>query len=152
MHECDDAKPVQTPLTLVMTIKSEEDAKALQELLAHVHSLPPEQNPIVVALEEIGTVHFARFTFLEDNTKLAVITTFDGPFERYILDFVNSIGHIFDKLLAHMADAPPLPVREHRQEFLQYVRDHDLPSLEPFYSAYPKLTVLTIKHLAAQGS
>ena len=150
MQVPDEAKPVQTPLTLVMTIKSEEDAKALQELLTHIHSLPPEQNPIVVALEEIGTVHFARFTFLEDNTKLAVITTFDGSFERYILDFVNSIGHIFDKLLEHMADAPPLPVREHRQEFLQYVRDHDLPSLEPFYSAYPKLTVLDIKHLAAE--
>ncbi len=152
MQERDDTKPVQTPLTLVMTIKSEEDAKALQELLAHIHSLPPEQNPIVVALEEIGTVHFARFTFLENNTKLAVITTFDGPFETYILDFVTKIGDIFDKLLEHMADAPPLPVHEHRKEFLQYVRDNDVPSLEPFYSAYPKLTVLDIKHLAAEGS
>ncbi len=152
MQVSDKTTPVQSPLTLIMTIKSEEDSKALRELLDHIHSLPPEQNPIVAALEEIGTVHFARFTFLENNTKLAVITTYDGSFERYIHDFVNVIGHIFDQLLEHMADAPPLPVAEHRAEFLQYVRDNDLPSLEPFYSAYPQLTVLDIQQLAAQGS
>lgn len=140
--------PVQNPLTLVMTIKSDADSQALQQLLHHIQGLPPEQNPIFRALEKIATVHFARFTFLENNTKLAVITTYDGSFDTYINEFVNEIGEVFDTLLSHMADAPPLPVAEHRQEFLQYVKDHDAGGLEPFYSAYPDLTVLDIQALA----
>lgn len=76
-------------------------------------------------------MRFARFVFLESNTRLAVITTYDGDFEKYIMDFVDHIGDIFDMLLKFMADAPPLPVREHRQEFLDYVRSHDLRCIEP---------------------
>ncbi len=136
--------PVQNPLTLIMKIRSPQDYQQLHQTLVQLHSLPPTENPITVALHKIGTVHFARFVFLENNTKLAVITTYDHDFETYITDFVDEIGHVFDMLLSHMEDAPPLPVTDHRQEFLQYVRDHDIPAIQPFYSAYPTLTVLDI--------
>jgi hypothetical protein len=139
---------MQNPLTLVMPIKSPEDFEKLHQTLMQVQAAPPEQNPIMVALNKIATVHFARFVFLENNTRLAVITTYDGDFDRYINDFVDNIGHVFDMLLQFMADAPPLPVAEHREEFLQYVRDHDLRCVEPFYSAYPELTVLDIQTAA----
>src|SRR3954454_14523393 len=70
---------VQHPLTLVMSIKSPEDRRALQAKLDRVQSLPRDQNPVIVALDKIGTVHFARFVFI-DETRLAVITTYDGDF------------------------------------------------------------------------
>jgi len=143
-------KPIQSPLTLVMPIASEEAYQQLSQTLLKVQSLPAEQNPIVSALTKIATVHFARFVFLENNTRLAVITTYDGDFDKYIMDFVDHIGDVFDMLLQFMADAPPLPVREHRQEFLDYVRSHDLRGIEPFYSAYPQSTVLDI--LQATGA
>ena len=44
-----------------------------------------------------------------------------------------------------MEAAPPLPVQKNRKEFLKYVTDNDLRGIEPFYSAYPKATVLDIK-------
>lgn len=141
-------KPVQNPLTLIMKIKSEADYSQLNQKLQQIQSLPPTENPIAVALTKIATVHFARFTFLENNTKLAVITSYDGDFDTYINEFVNKIGDIFNTLLMHMENAPPLPVQTHRQEFLQYVKDNDAPSLQPFYSAYPTLTVLDILALA----
>ena len=144
-------KPVQNPLTLIMTIKSTEDYEQLNALLHHIQSLPPTENPIAIALNKIATVHFARFVFLENNTKLAVITTYDGSFEKYINEFVNEIGDVFNQLLSHMAGAPTLPVQENRQEFLAYVKANDLPTLQPFYSAYPTLTVLDIQALADQG-
>lgn len=140
----DDDKPVQNPLTLVMTIKSKKDAQALHQLLDKIQGLPPDENPVVVALNKIATVHFARFVFLNNDANLAVITAYDHSFEDYINDFVTEIGHVFDQLLAHMADAPPLPVREHREEFLAYVRANDVPPVGTFYSAYPQLTVLDI--------
>ena len=148
--DCDDhVQPVQRPLTLIMPITSPEDAAALRALFGHLQSQPPEVNPVRVALGKIGTVHFARFTFLDDDSKLAVITSYDGRFDTYINEFVNEIGDVFDKILAHVADAPPLPVTVHRQEFLRYVADHDVPSVD-FYSAYPDLTVLDILALADQ--
>ncbi len=137
-------KAVQNPLTLVMTIKSEDDFKQLSALLTQIQSAPPDKNPIWVALNALKTVHFARFVFLEGHTKLAVITTYDGTFEDYINEFIDSIGDVFNALLAHMKDASPLPVQKYRKEFLEFVRVHDLRAIEPFYSAYPTATVLDI--------
>src|SRR5919202_3359272 len=100
-------KPVQNPLTLIMKIKSPADYQQLNQMITHIQSLPPDQNPIARALTRIATVHFARFVFLENNTKLAVITAYDGDFETYINEFVNEIGDVFNGLLAHMDGAPP---------------------------------------------
>ena len=127
-----------------MTIKSEADFNALSALLHKIQSAPPEKNPIWTALDKLKTVHFARFVFLENNTKLAVITTYDGSFDEYINEFIDEIGDVFNALLAHMKDASPLPVQQNRQAFLDYVRKNDLRAIEPFYSAYPKATVLDI--------
>ncbi len=88
-----------------------------------------------------GGIQFNCWT----TRKLAVITTYDGSFEDYINDFIDEIGDVFNALLAHMADAPPLPVQKNRKEFFDYVRANDLRAIEPFYSAYPKATVLDIK-------
>ena len=135
---------VQHPLTLVMTIKSPEDRARLDATLQQMQSLPPERNPIATALDTIGTVHFARFVFL-DETRLAVITTYDGDFDVYVNEFVDHIGEVFDALLQHIADAPPLPVQQHRAEFLAFLGAHDLGCIPPFYSAYPDRTVLDIR-------
>lgn len=139
----------QNPLTLVMKIKSPEDGMALDALLGKFLSLPRDQNPIDVALDKLAKVHFARFVFLENHTQLAVITSYDDSFEDYINDFVNVIGDIFNALLNHMADAPPLPVQNNRQAFLEYVRKNDLRCVGSFYSAYPTLGVKTILAQAA---
>jgi hypothetical protein len=136
--------PEQNPLTLVMTIKSPAAAEQLIGLLTKFDQLPTNQNPINIALDNLKTVHFARFVFLENNTKLAVITTYDGSFDDYINDFVNHIGDIFNALLQQMADAPPLPVQENRDAFLAYVKANDLKCFGTFYSAYPKASVMDI--------
>jgi hypothetical protein len=138
-------KAVQSPLTLIMKIKSDADYQQLKDLLQHIQSLPPENNPIWVALDKLANVHFARFAFLENNTRLAVITTYDGTFEDYINEFIDAIGDVFNGLLAHMAEAPPLPVQRNRTEFLAYVKANDFRGIEPFYCAYPTATVLDIK-------
>lgn len=147
-EQMSEIKPVQNPLTLIMKIKSEADYEQLNQILQEIQSLPPTQNPIVIALNKIATVHFARFVFLENNTKLAVITSYDGDFDKYIKDFVREIGDIFNQLLEHMENAPPLPVQSYPEEFLKYVRDNDVPILGSLYSAYPTLTVVDILALA----
>lgn len=135
---------VQSPLTLVMPVRPEARA-ALRAEVEQLQALPRDRNPVITALDAIGTVHFARFVFLDDDERLAVITTYDGDFERYIMDFVDHIGPVFDMLLRHMVDPPPLPVQQHPEEFLAYVRRHDLGCVGPFYSAYPTRPVIDIR-------
>ena len=137
-------KAVQSPLTLIMRIKSPEAAAQLEALLHRIQNAPPGKNPVWNALDRLLTVHFARFVFLENKTRLAVITTYDGSFDDYINDFIDAIGDVFNSILQFMEGAPPLPVQQNRQAFLDYVRTNDLRGLEPFYSAYPTATVVTI--------
>ncbi len=138
-------KPVQSPLTLIMAIRSPEDFEALNARIHEIQSAPPEKNPIWIALDKLRIVHFARFVFLENNTKLAIITTYDGSFEDYLNEFIDEIGDIFNALLQHMKDAPPLPIQRNRDAFRDYVKTNDLGGIEPFYSAYPQATVLDIQ-------
>jgi hypothetical protein len=140
----------QNPLTLVMTLKSPEDAAQLEAFLVEKAALPDDQNPIRIALNAIGTVHFARFTFLENKTKFAIITEYDGKFEKYLQDFAAKIGPVFDKVFSHMVGGPPAPVSQNVEAFMDYVRANDLGAVS-FYSAYPDLTVLDIKQLAEEG-
>ena len=135
---------VQSPLTLVMPVRPDARA-ALRAEVEQLQALPRDRNPVITALDAIGTVHFARFVFLDDDARLAVITTYDGDFERYIMDFVDHIGPVFDMLLRHMVDPPPLPVQQHPEDFLAYVRRHDLGCVGPFYSAYPTRPVIDIR-------
>ena len=134
---------MQSPLTLIMRIKAGE-YEHIETLLNRIQAAPPDKNPIWRALDKIKTVHFARFVFL-DKTKLAVITTYDGSFDTYINEFIDEIGDVFNAVLQHVDGAPAIPVQQHRQAFLDYVRANDLRGLEPFYSAYPTATVVTIQ-------
>jgi hypothetical protein len=136
-------QPTQNPLTLVMKAKSPDDSTALRQLVEKLQSLPPDQNPITLALNKLSNVHFARFSFLSTD-QLGVITTYDGDFDAYINEFIDNIGDVFNALLVHVENAPPLPVQTHRQEFLNYVRTVDCRCVGPFYSAYPEHTVLDI--------
>lgn len=144
------AKAVQSPLTLVMQIKSPAAYQELNALLHQIQGAPQDKNPVWQALDKLRNVHFARFVFLSNNTQLAVITTYDGTFEAYINEFIDAIGDVFNALLQRMADAPPLPVQKNRDEFLAYVKANDLRAIEPFYSAYPTATVLDIQTALAQ--
>jgi hypothetical protein len=138
-------KTVQNPLTLIMTIKSPEDFQELNARIQQIQSAPPEKNPVWIALDKLKMVHFARFVFLENNTRLAIITTYDGSFEDYLNEFIDEIGNVFNALLQHMEGAPPLPVQQNRDAFHEYVKAHDLACIQPFYSAYPQATVLDIQ-------
>jgi Dyp-type peroxidase family len=141
---------VQHPLTAIMTIKQpvEVHANALKQLLAEKFTI------VEALLDRVGTVHFARFVFLDNDSKLALITTYDGSFDNYIKNYIELAGELFDAMLVHMEDAPPLPVRQYRQEFIDYVQRVDAAS-PAFYSAYRTLTVQNIRgqaHTATQDT
>lgn len=121
---------------------------------ALIGTLLEEQEAIDAALNGLHYVHFARFLPTRGGDALQVITSFDGSFDAYVLDFVLAIGSQFDLILGHIEDAPRLPVRDHPAEFLEFVRKNDLGRGDSgeglgLYSAYPGHTVIDI--LGATG-
>ena len=38
----------------------------------------------------VATIHEARFVLFDDDTRLAFITSFDGPWDAYMEDFFTS--------------------------------------------------------------
>jgi len=136
------AFPTQTPLNLIMPIKPGA-APLLRALLTGI-GLRADK-PVERALIGLGNVHYAQFVFFENDTRLGVLTWYDGPFEDYILSFVEHIGGIFNAILQYIEGADALlPVELHRQAFMSFIAEHDHASVHSF-SAYPGRRLFDIK-------
>lgn len=133
-------RPIQSALNFQLRIKP---GRALD-----VARLLQEQQAIIYrSINQIGTIHFLRFLFLpwplsEKSDTLLIITSYDGDFDTYIAQFTYHLTDLFNTLFTLLDEAPPLPVNEHVQEVIDFVREHNLET--PLYSAYPQCTVLSI--------
>jgi hypothetical protein len=86
---------------------------------------------------------------LEDN-KLGFFTVYDGPFDKYIQDFAEKLGPIFDLLFKFVIDPPPTPVAKNAAALTAWLSARDLPPIG-LYNAYPGLTVQDVNALLADG-
>jgi hypothetical protein len=71
------------------------------------------------------------------------VHVYDGDFEAYVQDFLRYAGPLFDLLVGHTEDPPPMPVQKNPGEFVAWSRAHGL------YSAYPDLSVQDVRALVA---
>ena len=134
--------PTQTPLNLIMPIKPGA-APALRALLTGVSAR--QDKPVERALVGLGNVHHAQFVFLENDTRLGVLTWYDGTFDDYIVSFVEHIGGIFNAILQYIEGADGLmPVKLHRDRFLAFIAKYDYQCVHAF-SAYPDVRLYDIK-------
>jgi hypothetical protein len=131
--------PTQNDLNLVLNVK-QPVAENAAKLRTAISQLTP------TGLNNVGTVHFARFLFLDNDSKFLVFTSYDGNFVDYVRAFIRETGDMFNALLANV-ELPEgetiLPVQQNEEAFVNFVQKNDVNS-EAFYSAYPKLTVLNI--------
>ena len=99
--------------------------------------------------DSVGTLHFAHFVTLAD-THLGFFTIFDGTFEKYIGDFTEKLGPVFDLMFKYVSDPPPTPVSKNAKAFLDFSGAMDRPGIG-YYSAYPGLTVQDVRALLADA-
>lgn len=138
--------PVQNPLTAIFAIKPEkQNPEALAEGLSELGALQRAG----------GILHFARILLLDNGTKLAVITTFDGDFVAYINFFVSdpAIAAAFDKFLVLVEGGDACtPVEKNGTKFAMFILQNNNPPSDPsdpltlkmppvWFSAYPEKTV-----------
>jgi hypothetical protein len=131
----------QNHFTVSFPLKSAADAKALEDLL------PPMMPAFYQAADTQGTMHYSRFTVLNDNSLLFLVD-FDGDFGPLMTDLAKLAGPVFDTILQHVDSPPPTPVAKNADAFVEWSADHLLKPATLF-SAYPELTVKEVKALAS---
>jgi hypothetical protein len=139
-----DLPPAGTqPLTAVTPIIPGHRAQ-LRQVLAGLAQRMGSGGP--TALDEIGTVHFARWAVLptgDDAGSLLFTSNFDGPWENYIEDFAAKSAPTFDAIYCHCRDWPPNGARD-VNAFKAYVRQYEVQA-EVYYRAYPMATVQQVR-------
>jgi hypothetical protein len=68
----------------------------------------------------IATIHEARFALFDDDTRLAFMTSFDGPWDAYMEDFFTSgpTLALFDVIFRHTEGYGGLPDRPALKAFI----------------------------------
>ena len=81
--------------------------KAIREVL----TMDPETTRLRdEALQQIATLHEARFVLLDNDTRVQFASSFDGDWDKYIDDFGTSyVGLMFDAIFSHCPGWPGVP-------------------------------------------
>ena len=135
------------PLTLLMPVIPGTDPNEIVKTLS-VYGLE-----LYVALNSVGTVHYARALMLDRSSPnlqptvedkkvvskgpfvIAIITEYDHDFDRYIHDFVVKVGRVFDALLQFVPGGKEVtPVAQHEDAFGRLLAENNVPSL--LFQAY----------------
>lgn len=142
-----DRRMAQQPLNVIMKIRAPVPENALKLRRVIRYGAPRIER----ALREARHVHFAWFELLENDSKLALHTVFDGDFDAYVQHFALKVDELFDQLFACIEDAPPLPVGKHPDAFVETIRRFNAAPVEGyFFSAYPTTEVPDITRNACR--
>src|SRR4051794_39224580 len=94
------------------------DGEALRAALGELQDTPgyrPGDHGMAIA-----TIHEARFVLFDDDTRLAFVTSFDGPWDAYMEDFFTSgpTLALFDVIFRHVEGYEGLPDRPALKAFI----------------------------------
>lgn len=118
---------VQRMMNLIMPLKDPSPVGRARTALA----IAANVDEIFGGLDNVGTVHFARFLLLDDY--LCMISVYDGDFSNYIRDFIVTVGSVFDAIMTEVKGGDAMiPTQEHVETFIDWVHDHDLFQVPDF--------------------
>jgi hypothetical protein len=101
-------------------------------------------------LARVGTIHFARWVFLDDRRRLLFASNYDGSLDSYMDDFINKVAFGLNLVFSNGIGYPRarflvLDGASDEQAFKNYIRRHQLPT-EVWYKAYPDLSAADLAH------
>ena len=131
------------PLTTVVPIIP-GCRQRLQQVLAALSERIAAGGP--TPLEDIGTVHFARWVVLPDDAdggSLLFASNFDGSWDNYIEDFAANAAQSFDAIYSNCVGWPEGGATD-IVAFKAYIRAHELTP-DVYYRAYPVATVRQVR-------
>jgi hypothetical protein len=139
--DIEGSKVVQTPVTLVSTIKKPQFYHRLL-LRITLFIVDRVARASYGSLAGVSSIHFARWAILDGGRHLLFETNFDGSWERYLDDFVDNASVGLNAIWANCVNYPTGGA-EDSTWFKKFFRDDHYPA-QVFYSAYPFSTVNNI--------
>jgi hypothetical protein len=115
------ADNVQCMMNLIMPLKDKSPVGRALAALA----IAQNKDAIFAGLNNVGTVHFARFVIVGDN--ICMFSVYDGDFTNYIRDFIATIGSVFNAVVALVEDGEKVtPCEKNVDAFIEWVHERDL--------------------------
>ncbi|MDC0664121.1 hypothetical protein [Marinobacter sp. SS21] len=119
-----------------------------QVALRHVFNRGNLAGVPLLGLDGVDTIHFARWTILDNGRRLLFTSNYDGSLESYMVDFVDKVAWGLNLIFSNGVGYPRTRwlVHEgarHEQRFKDYLGLHQLIN-QAWYSPYPHLTALNI--------
>lgn len=112
---------VQCMMNLIMPLKDKSPVGRAQAAMA----IAQHKDAIFAGLNNVGTVHFARFVIVGDN--ICMFSVYDGDFTNYIRDFIATIGEVFNAVVGLVEGGEKVtPCDKNVEAFIQWVHEHDL--------------------------
>jgi hypothetical protein len=112
---------LQRMMNLVMPLKDKSAVGRAKAALA----IAQNKDEIYAGLDNVGTVHFARFVIVDNN--ICMFSVYDGDFTNYIRDFIATIGSVFDAVVGLVEGGDAVIPSEHNIEaFIDWVHAHDM--------------------------
>jgi hypothetical protein len=95
-------------------------------------------------LARVNTIHFARWVFLGDHTRLFFASNYDGGLETYMGDFINKVAWGLNLVFSNGIGYPKTnwllkDGAKNEEKFKYFLRRHQLPT-QVWYDATPDLT------------
>lgn len=122
--------------TLVMKIKPGNTRPVVEGLLDLFRDKP---HIATEAIENVGTIHYARWVLLENDTKLLYDVVFDGDFDKYWDDFIFYFRKAgLTPVFQYMEGFPEDGMKD-MAKFKKFTREHQV---DPFmeYGAFSGAT------------
>jgi len=99
-------------------------------------------------LARVGTIHFARWVFLDGKRRLFFASNYDGSLESYMDDFINKVAFGLNLVFSNGIGYPRtdwliVGGARREQDFKAFLRRHQLPT-DVWYKAYPGLSTLDL--------
>ena len=112
---------VQRMMNLIMPLKDKSPVGRAKAALA----IAANKDEIYAGLDNVGTVHFARFVIVGDN--ICMFSVYDGDFTNYIRDFIVTIGDVFNAVVELVEGGDDvIPCEDNVEAFIQWVHERDL--------------------------
>ena len=112
---------IQCMMNLIMPLKVKSPIGRAEAALA----IAQNKDAIFAGLNNVGTVHFARFVIVGDN--ICMFSVYDGDFTNYIRDFIATIGEVFNEVVKLVEGGEKVtPCEKNVEAFIQWVHERDL--------------------------
>lgn len=106
-----------------------------------------------LGLDGVDTIHFARWTMIDNDRRLLFTSNYDGSLESYMVDFIDKVAWGLNLIFSNGVGYPRTRWLVHEgarkeQRFKDYLGNHQIEN-QVWYTPYPHLTAVNIANNAA---